>query len=318
MQGMQDLTKNHNLYNNTIQYIYKVLNTPQNRALIDRRFVFATVSHFHTVGCCQIFNLLVQLRRLTPFWAQPTLVSILFQIKSTVIYLSFFSKGIYLVASSHEVMSLLPYQKKNPNSLLHIINSILVSSLFLNTCSFAVVLEHFTQNQLVGVFAEWIAEHGSRNQVHVAVGALSLIGAGAIEVPLGQIYGRRKNGQMRLLHINTWDAASGERIWSGSSWGRVPTLNAFRLTIQCPGLAPEPLSCSINPNVHGLDFIPLREVHVLLFHSFTQAGTGRCGHLCFPTITHLKIREGGEREKKDEQRCQSGWLRMTCCVTIGW
>ena len=55
------------------------------------------------------------------------------------------------------------------------------------TCRFAVVLEHFTQNQLVGVFAEWIPEHGGREQVHVAVGALGLVRAGAVEVPLGKI-----------------------------------------------------------------------------------------------------------------------------------
>ncbi len=68
------------------------------------------------------------------------------------------------------------------------------------TCRFAIVLLHFTQDQLVGVFAEGIAEHGSRNQIHVAVGALRLVGTGAIEVPLRQICKRerRKAGYVTL------------------------------------------------------------------------------------------------------------------------
>lgn len=57
------------------------------------------------------------------------------------------------------------------------------------------------------------------------------------------------------------------------------TFDALGLKIQRPGLAPEPLSCAINPNVHGLDFIPLRELHVLLLNSFTQCGAGGRGHL---------------------------------------
>lgn len=64
---------------------------------------------------------------------------------------------------------------------------------FLLTCRFAVVLEHFTQDQLVGVFAERIPKHGTRKQIHVAVGALGLVGTGAVKVPLGEIYKRRKD-----------------------------------------------------------------------------------------------------------------------------
>lgn len=40
------------------------------------------------------------------------------------------------------------------------------------TCWLMVVLEHFTEHQLVGVFSEWVPEHGYRNQEHIAVGAL--------------------------------------------------------------------------------------------------------------------------------------------------
>lgn len=53
-----------------------------------------------------------------------------------------------------------------------------------STCRFSVVLQHFTQNQLVGVFAKGVTEHGSRDQVHVTVGTLCLVCAGAIKVPL--------------------------------------------------------------------------------------------------------------------------------------
>lgn len=52
------------------------------------------------------------------------------------------------------------------------------------TCRLSIVLQHFTQNQLVGVPAKRVPEHGSRDQVHVAVGALCLVCARAVKVPL--------------------------------------------------------------------------------------------------------------------------------------
>ena len=58
------------------------------------------------------------------------------------------------------------------------------------TCRFVVVLEYFTQDQLVGVFAEWITKHGRWDKVHVTVGAFCLICARAIKVPLRQIYNK--------------------------------------------------------------------------------------------------------------------------------
>lgn len=58
---------------------------------------------------------------------------------------------------------------------------------FLLTCWLSVVLEHFTQHQLVGVFPERVPEHGYRDQEHVTVGTLRLIGAGAVKVPLRKI-----------------------------------------------------------------------------------------------------------------------------------
>lgn len=59
------------------------------------------------------------------------------------------------------------------------------------TCWLAVVFEHLTQHQLVGVFPERVPEHGCRDQEHVAVGALWLVGAGAIKVPLRKVWQRK-------------------------------------------------------------------------------------------------------------------------------
>lgn len=57
------------------------------------------------------------------------------------------------------------------------------------------------------------------------------------------------------------------------------TFDAFGLRIKRPGFASEPLSGSVDPDVHGLDFVPLRELHVLLLDSFTQTGAGGRSHL---------------------------------------
>lgn len=40
------------------------------------------------------------------------------------------------------------------------------------TCRLAVVFEHFTQDQFVGIFPERVSEHGSRDKVHITVRAL--------------------------------------------------------------------------------------------------------------------------------------------------
>jgi hypothetical protein len=53
-----------------------------------------------------------------------------------------------------------------------------------HTCRLSVILEYFTQHQLVGILAERVPKHGSRNKIHVAVGALRLVSAGTIKVPL--------------------------------------------------------------------------------------------------------------------------------------
>ena len=45
------------------------------------------------------------------------------------------------------------------------------------TCRFMVVSEHFTQNEFVGVFPERVSKHGLGHEVHITVGAFSLVSA---------------------------------------------------------------------------------------------------------------------------------------------
>lgn len=61
------------------------------------------------------------------------------------------------------------------------------------TCRLAVVLEDLTKHEFVGVLAKRVPEHGSRSQVHVTVGAFRLVGAGAIEIPLREIWSKERN-----------------------------------------------------------------------------------------------------------------------------
>lgn len=51
----------------------------------------------------------------------------------------------------------------------------------------AVVRENLAEDQLVGVEGEGVPEHADGDEVHVAVGAHGLVGAGSIEVPLRNI-----------------------------------------------------------------------------------------------------------------------------------
>ena len=86
----------------------------------------------------------------------------------------------------------------------------------------SVVLEDFTEHQLVGVLAERVPEHGSRDQIHVTVGAFRLKSTRAIKIPLGQLF---------------------------------YTLG-FR--IQGSGLAAQSFPSAVDPDVHSLDFLALR------------------------------------------------------------
>ena len=72
--------------------------------------------------------------------------------------------------------------------------------LFLLTCWLVIVLEHFTEHQLVGVFPERVPEHSYRDQEHVAVGALRLVGAGAIKVPLRKVWQWKTTETIDLSH----------------------------------------------------------------------------------------------------------------------
>jgi len=159
---------------------------------------------------------------------------------------------------------------------------------FLVTCRFAVVLEHFAQDQLVGVLAERIPKHGSRDQVHVAIGALGLGRAGAIEVPLGEIYKGRKRMGERGFPLGASPISVGSLRFE-----RPLTVDAFGLNIQSPGFAPETRSGPVDPDVHGLDFISLGELHVMLLHNFAQRGAVGRGHLIsyYKTPEDKKSRE---------------------------
>lgn len=61
------------------------------------------------------------------------------------------------------------------------------------TCRLTVVFEDLTENKFIGVLAERVPKHGSRSQVHVTVGAFGLVGAGAIEIPLREIWSKERN-----------------------------------------------------------------------------------------------------------------------------
>lgn len=50
--------------------------------------------------------------------------------------------------------------------------------------------------------------------------------------------------------------------------------------VQRAGFAAEVLPCPIDPDVHGLDLVPLRQLHVHVLDSFAQVGARRGGHGC--------------------------------------
>lgn len=55
------------------------------------------------------------------------------------------------------------------------------------TCRQAVVFKDFTEDQFVGVEGERVSEHADRDEEQVTVGALGLVRARAIKVPLRNI-----------------------------------------------------------------------------------------------------------------------------------
>ncbi len=143
------------------------------------------------------------------------------------------------------------------------------------TCWLAVVLEHLAEHQLVGVFPERVPEHGCRDQEHVTVGALRLVGAGAVEVPLRKIW-HRKTTQVNNLFKNLSNYLSrlaAVDVYIDHTQESDLTLNLLGLKIQSFGLASQSLSRPVNPDVHGLDLLPLSQIHVLLLNSFIQFRT---------------------------------------------
>lgn len=93
-----------------------------------------------------------------------------------------------------------------------------VISTGLLTGRFAVVLQDFTKDQLVGIFTEGITKHGSGNQVHVTVGALCLVGAGAIKVPLREICKR-----MRISYYTA--SVQGHRVQFSQPFQKIQESN---------------------------------------------------------------------------------------------
>lgn len=66
----------------------------------------------------------------------------------------------------------------------------------IHTCRLSVVLEDFTEHQLVGVLAERVPKHGSRDEIHVTVGAFGLKSTRAIKIPLRQLWGKKERGKL--------------------------------------------------------------------------------------------------------------------------
>lgn len=56
------------------------------------------------------------------------------------------------------------------------------------------------------------------------------------------------------------------------------TFYTLGLTVQGPGLAAQSFSSTINPDIHSLDFLTLRQGHVHLLDAFVQVGARRGGH----------------------------------------
>lgn len=52
--------------------------------------------------------------------------------------------------------------------------------------------------------------------------------------------------------------------------------------VQRASFAAEVLPCPIDPDVHGLDLLPLRQFHVHVLDGFAQVGARRGGHGCRP------------------------------------
>lgn len=48
------------------------------------------------------------------------------------------------------------------------------------------------------------------------------------------------------------------------------TLDALGLVVERPGLAAQSLPRAVDPDVHGLHFVPLRKLHVLSLHHLAE------------------------------------------------
>lgn len=127
-------------------------------------------------------------------------------------------------------------------AVLHQVHDFLAGVPQVGLCRLPVVLEHFAQHQLVGVQAKRVPEHADGHQEHVAVGALRLRCAGAIKIPLGDIF------------------------------------DALGLLVEGPALAAHALAAAVDPDVGDLHLPALGQPHVLLPHQLVQPGAVRHRH----------------------------------------
>ena len=90
------------------------------------------------------------------------------------------------------------------------------------SAGFGVVLEDFTEHQLVGVLAERVPKHGRRDKIHVTVGAFRPKSPRAIQISVRQLF------------------------------------YALGLRIRGSGLTAQSFCSTVDPDIHSLDFLALR------------------------------------------------------------
>lgn len=88
-------------------------------------------------------------------------------------------------------------------------------------------------------------------------------------------------------HLEQEVSRGGRRAASSALPKKAPTPNPAPLTFQAlgfvvqrAGFAAEVFPSPIDPDVHGLDLLPLRQLHVHVLDGFAQVGARRGGHGC--------------------------------------
>nr|KAF6470945.1 hypothetical protein HJG59_002797 [Molossus molossus] len=104
-------------------------------------------------------------------------------------------------------------------------------------CRLFIVLEDFTEYQLLGVLVDRVLKLGSKDEIQITAGTFRLKRTRAIKIPLGQLF------------------------------------CTLGLTVQCLGLTVQFFSSLINPDIDSLGSVTLRQGHVHLLDVFVQVGT---------------------------------------------